>query len=400
MQSTAIINVGAMVSGDVENDILDADTLVVEDGKVKAIGRGGDIDLDAADTVIDAKRTTLTPGLIDSHCHPCLLKNGPFVRDIHLPERGMSRLHVSGWLESAMHAGITSMLSAGELTLSGRGRTALSSKELAIAARHVFTHLRYGGVKLHGGAVFLEKGLTEQDFEEMAAQGVWLVAEIGLGSAQTPQEVVPMVGWARKHGMKVYMHTGGTSLTGSRGSGAEEIMAIRPDIVCHINGGTTALSMESVRRLIDETDLTLEVVYIGNPKVLAQSLAILAEKGMLHRMICGSDGPGGTAYSPQSILQTVRNIACLAGVPPAKAVAMATGNTARVFDLNTGRIEVGHEADLVLMDAPAGSVGEDALAALAAGDVPGVSMVMIDGEIVAMPSKFTPTPTRQATLLT
>jgi len=157
--------------------------------------------------------------------------------------------------------------------------------------------------------------------------------------------------------------------------------------------------MQSIRRLAEETGLTLEVVYIGNPKVLVESLAILAEKGMLHRLICGSDGPGGTAYSPQCILQMVRNIACLAGIPPAKAVAMATGNTARVFELNTGRIEAGREADLVLMDAPVGSVGEDALAALAAGDVPGVSMVMIDGDIVAMPSKFTPTPTRQAALL-
>jgi len=209
-----------------------------------------------------------------------------------------------------------------------------------------------------------------------------------------------MVGWAHEYGMKVYMHTGGTSLLGSRGAGAEEVMAVRPDVVCHINGGTTAMSMGSIRRLIDETDLTLELVYIGNPRVLADSLVILAEKGMLHRVICGSDGPGGTAYSPQCILQMVRNVACLGGVPPAKAVAMATGNTARVVDLNTGKIEVGREADLVLMDAPVGSVGEDALSAFAAGDVPGVSMVMIDGEIVAMPSKFTPTPTRQATLVT
>ena len=78
MHSTAIINVGTMVSGDVEHDTLDAEALIVEEGKIKAIGKAGDIGIDSAHTVIDAKGTTLIPGLIDSHCHPCLLKNGPF----------------------------------------------------------------------------------------------------------------------------------------------------------------------------------------------------------------------------------------------------------------------------------------------------------------------------------
>lgn len=396
--NAAIINVGTMVSGDIENDVLEADAIRIEDGKIRVIGTAEEIDANSADLVVDANGTTLVPGLIDSHTHPVLLMNGPIVRDMHLLERGKSRLQVSGWLEASMHAGITSMISAGELTISGRGRTPVAAKELAIAARHAFTHLRYGGVKLHGGSVFLEKGMTESDFQEMAAQGVWLVAEVGLGSAQTPEEVIPLVDWARKNGMMVLMHTGGPSLKGSKSSGADEIIAIQPDVVCHINGGTTGMSMESIRRLIEETDLTLELVYIGNPKLLADSVVMLAEKGDLHRVICGSDGPGGVAYSPQSVLQTVRNIACLTDIPPAKAVAMATGNTARVFGLNTGKLEVGREADLVLMDAPSGSVGQDAMTALAAGDIPAIPMVMIDGEIVAMPGKFTPDPNRQAVL--
>ena len=37
------------------------------------------------------------------------------------------------------------------------------------------------------------------------------------------------------------------------------------------------------------------------------------------------------------------------------------------------------EADLVVCDAPIGSVAGDALAALTAGDLPGISMVLVDG---------------------
>ena len=74
---------------------------------------------------------------------------------------------------------------------------------------------------------------------------------------------------------------------------------------------------------------------------------------------------------------------------------MATGNTARVHKLPRGIIAEGLEADFVVMDTPMGSVGEDALAAIGAGDVPGVAMVLVDGEIVVAKSRNTPPPVRK-----
>jgi len=47
------------------------------------------------------------------------------------------------------------------------------------------------------------------------------------------------------------------------------------------------------------------------------------------------------------------------------------------------------------LDAPMGSVGEDTLSALEAGDVPAVSMVLVDGEIVVSKSRNTPPPVRK-----
>jgi enamidase len=77
---------------------------------------------------------------------------------------------------------------------------------------------------------------------------------------------------------------------------------------------------------------------------------------------------------------------------------MATGNTARVYKLNRGLIAEGREADLVVMDAPLGSVGKDALSAIAAGDNPGVSLVLVDGKIVVTTSRNTPPATRKPTV--
>ena len=50
------------------------------------------------------------------------------------------------------------------------------------------------------------------------------------------------------------------------------------------------------------------------------------------------------------------------------------------------------------MDAPMGSIGTDALTAIEAGDVPGVAMVIIDGEIKVKVSRNTPPAVRNPKL--
>jgi imidazolonepropionase-like amidohydrolase len=64
-----IRNVGLMLSGDLARPILDADAIVAVDGRIQAVGRAGDLDLDRAKVVIDARGCAVSPGLIDSHAH-------------------------------------------------------------------------------------------------------------------------------------------------------------------------------------------------------------------------------------------------------------------------------------------------------------------------------------------
>ena len=99
---------------------------------------------------------------------------------------------------------------------------------------------------------------------------------------------------------------------------------------------------------------------------------------------------------PLGVLRVLGQLASLGGVAPEEAVCMATGNTARVYRLPVGVIAPGREADVCIVDAPIGSQGRTALEALRAGDLFGVSMVLIDGQIKIGRSRNTPPAARAA----
>ncbi len=82
---------------------------------------------------------------------------------------------------------------------------------------------------------------------------------------------------------------------------------------------------------------------------------------------------------PLGMFYTISHLASLGGIPPERAIAAATGNNAKVYRLNSGFLEVGKDADVVLIDACAGGSQEDAMSALRNGDVPAVAAVFTDG---------------------
>ena len=381
MPDLLLKNIGTLVSGNLDHPVLKQSAILIENGHIKQIGRPEELKPKPGITEVDCCGTTVMPGLIDSHCHPVLGDYTPKQNQI-------------GFLESMVHGGVTTAVSAGEIHLPGRPTDPAGVKAMAILAAKSYASFHPGGIKVEAGAVVLEKGLTETDFREMAKEGVRLVGEIGLGSAKTVEEAGPMVKWARQNGMTVMMHTGGTSMPGSSSITADMVMAMDPDIVSHVNGGTTAVSLEEIQKLVEQTAYILELVHCGNPLATVETMKQVVAAGALERVIIGNDAPTGTGVIPLGILRMLVFLASLTPVSPEQAVCLATGNTARVFKLNRGEIAPGKEADLVVMDAPVGSVGTDALSAIAAGDIPGVSMVIIDGTVQVMKSRNT-APARQ-----
>ncbi len=268
------------------------------------------------------------PGLCDDHVHPVLGDYTP-------------RQLQADYIDSCLHGGVTTMLSAGEPHTPGRPTDPAGVKALAIVAHRSFANLRPSGVKVHAGAVLLEPGLTQADFAEMAAAGVHLVGEIGISGVKDPAVAAEMTGWAHASGMSVMVHTGGASIPGSGVIGADFVVQVRPDVAAHVNGGPTALPLADVERILDETDARVEVVHNGNVKAAGDVAALVDRRGELPRLVVGTDSPAGSGVQPLGMLRTVSWIASLGGVDPAVSVAAATGNVAALHGLDTGVVAIG-----------------------------------------------------------
>ncbi len=367
-----IKNIKKIVSGDFYKGIIkDADTIVCRKGLITEIGMEKDLDFSDIELIVDANQQVVCPGLIDSHLHNTL--------DDYAPQRG-----AVGCYSDALLYGTTTMISEGE---QGPGYPrfyddAIGVKATAIMATRVFQKFRPGGaLKMHGGALVLVHGLKEEDFKEMSEAGVWLIAEIGGGGLAKPEDVIPMVKWARKYGFFVSCHLAPPSIPGSSWVTSDDILEIKPDKIAHFNGGSTGVSYDHIDRLIKESDAGLELVVNGNFVNFNKILQQVKGRNELHRINFGSDAPTG-----QSALQAAINLAivkssALNDIPAEQAIAMGTGNTADLYKLNTGKIEVGRQADIIVIDNPPSSVGKDALQAIEAGDPFGASLTIVDGEI-------------------
>jgi enamidase len=372
-----IRNIGLMLSGALEAPVLEADTVVAEGGRIVALGKQADCDTGKARVTIDARGCALAPGLIDSHVHPVFGDWTPRQTQLN-------------WIDSFLHGGVTTMVSAGEVHLPGRPRDVVGVKALAITAQRAFSNFRPGGVKLHAGAPVIEKGMTEQDFAELAAAGVTLLGEVGLGSVKAGDEAKQMVAWARKYGMQSTIHTGGPSVPGSGYIDADTVLEADADIIGHINGGHTALPLRQIRCLCEGCARGIEIVHNGNELAALSAFRYARELGQMQRVILGTDSPAGSGVQPLGILRMIALLSALGDAPAEIVFACATGNTARLRKLDAGLIEVGRAADFVLMDRAQHSAGRDMLDSVRQGDLPGIGMVVIDGIVRCGRSRNTP----------
>lgn len=385
MSSVLIKNIGTLVTGDLRKPLRNADSVYIEDGVVRVIGNGLS---QQADVVIDARGITAIPGLIDSHSHPSIGEYTPAQNSL-------------SWITNYMHGGVTALVSAGELHLPGLPlppdpRTALS---LALVTKRCYDNFRPSGVKVFAGTLLLVPGLTEKDFDEIAAAGICLVKFIFYDYSLLPNgEAERYVKWARARGIKVKIHSGGVSRSGvSQVAGFEIVKKIQPDVVGHITGGPIPMPERDVERIVAETDYHVEICSSGNSRMVLSLMRAVKAKGAFHRVLIGTDTPGGTGIIPRGMLREIAFLSSVAEVTPEVAVCMATGNVGRAHALPLGTLEEGKAADILLLDRIQGSVAQSALDAFAKGDLPGISVVIIDGEIrVWGRSQQTPPPERPA----
>jgi enamidase len=362
---TAIVNIGTIVTGDLKQPFVSGDSILLDSGSIAAVGTLSADTVAGCDVVVDAAGTTAIPGLIDSHVHITFGDYTP-------------RQRVVGYLESYLHGGTTTSITASEVHVPGRPKDAAGVKALALAARACFLDYRPGGMRVYAGSIILEPGLTESDLKDLVAQGLWL-AKAGFGAFETPFDYAPLMQAARRMGMVTTMHTGGSSIPGSSGIWAEHVLASNPTVSFHVNGGPVAMPEAGFARLVNESDIALQLCTAGNLRTALLTAKLLDEARQPERLLIATDTPTGSGIMPLGMFYTISHLASLGNIPPEQAIAAATGNNARVYRLNSGLLQPGKDADVVLIDACAGGSQPDALSALRNGDVPAVAAVFTDG---------------------
>jgi enamidase len=379
----AIVNLGQIVSGNWRDPFVAGDAILIEGERIAAVGAAPAQALDAADVVIDAGGMTAIPGLIDSHVHVTFGDYTPRQRTV-------------GFLESYVHGGTTTAISASEVHVPGRPRDVEGVKALAVAAQRSFAEWRPGGMRVIAGSVIIEPGLTAADFRELATKGVRL-AKAGFGAVRSSYDYAPLVADATAAGLITTCHTGGSSIPGSGAITGDHLLKIRPHVSFHTNGGPTAMPDADFERVIVESDMALQVCTAGNLRTTLLCARLAEKLGAFDRFIIGTDTPTGSGIMPLGMLYTIAHLASLTDLPPERFICAATGSNARVYGLDSGIIAPGKAADVVLIDAPEGGTQATALAAIKHGDIAAIGAVITAGvpRFVGR-SRNTPATTRQA----
>ena len=377
MKKLVIKNIGQILSGKLEDPIFDGNCIIAIDGKITEWGAKKDLDCEGATTLIDAHGVTVMPGLIDSHIHPVIGDYTPRQQQLN-------------WIDSTLHGGVTTLISAGEVHMPGRPKDIVGLKAMAIAAQRWYENFRPSGVKVHAGAPVIEHGMVEQDFKDLAEACVPLLGEVGLGTVKDGKTAQQMVGWARKYGIQSTIHTGGPSIPGSGLIDADMVIETGTDVIGHINGGHSALPDDQIICLCESCSSAFEIVHNGNERSAVLALNTARELGKLDQVILGTDGPAGSGVQPLGIMRMVAMLSAFGNVPAEKVFCFGHGNTSRQRNLDTGLIEAGYAADFVILDKAQHAPGKTMLESVQLGNLPGVGMTIIDGEITSGRSRNTP----------
>ena len=384
MSTLLIRNIGEFFTGDIARPQADVKSLLIDGNKIAALDPPADT---KADAIIDAGGSAVMPGLVDGHVHPVFGEWTPTQDTI-------------GWIGNYLHGGTTTMVSACELHVPGLDYENLTPDlvtSLAVVTAHTTGRIRWSGARVYAGTVILVPGMKEEHFDRLAAAKSICAKFIFFPLASRKEEALQYQAWCRARGIRTKVHTGGVSRSGlSQMCGYDILSWLKPDIAAHISGGPIPMSDDDLDRVIDTTSFAIEICSSGNYGSTKRAVERMRAKNQLARLTLGTDTPGGTGVIPRGMLRNICYIASVCGVPPAEAVAVATGNTAKAHGLDVGILAPGRPADIVICGPVEGSAGTSIADAIAHGDLPGIAYVIADGEIVVSGrSRQTPPPKRK-----
>lgn len=388
MPRTLIVNIAEFFTGELAAPVAKVSSLLIDGDKVSALNPPADT---VADVTIDAKGGAVLPGIVDGHIHPVFGEWTPTQNSI-------------GWIGNYVHGGSTTMVSAGELHVPGLDYNNLTPElmtSLALLAKATTGRVRWSGAKVHAGTLLMVPGMTESDFDKVADAGTILTKFLFYPlDHDHKEEAQRYVRWCHERGLRVKVHTGGVSRSGSNAiCGYDTLSWLQPDVAAHVSGGPIPMADEDLDELVDNTEFALEICSSGNYRSAIRVVERLANAGRLDRLTLGTDTPGGTGVLARGMLRNIIFLASVCGLSAGEVIAAATGNTAKAHGLDVGILAPGAPADLVIAGRIDGSAGTTLTEAIEHGDLPGISTVIIDGKIVVRGrSEQTPPPQDRASI--
>ena len=386
MARTLITNIGEAFTGDLATPTADLSRVLIDGDRIAALDPPPDA---PADMVIDAKGGALLPGIVDGHVHPVFGEWTP-------------TQNTQGWIRNYLHGGTTTMVSAGELHVPGldyNNLTADLMTNLALVTRATTGRQRWSGVKLHAGTVLMVPGMQAEHFDRLAEAGSILAKFLFYPLEESNRaEAQQYVAWCHERGIRVKVHTGGVSRSGANAvCGFDTLSWLQPDVAAHVSGGPIPMSDADLDALVDETGFALELCSSGSYRSFIRVVERLASAGRLDRLTLGTDTPGGTGVLARGMLRNILFLASVCGLSAGQAIAVGTGNTAVAHGLDVGFLREGAPADLVVAGRIDGSAGTTVAEAIEHGDLPGISTVIIDGQVLVKGrSEQTPPPAVRA----
>src|SRR5258708_21147986 len=121
---------------------------------------------------------------------------------------------------------------------------------------------------------------------------------------------------ARRLGMVTTMHTGGSLIPGSSGIWAEHVLASNPCVSFHVNGGPVAMPEAGFARLVNESDIALQLCTAGHLRTALLTAKLLDDAGQPEGLLITTDTPTRRGIMPLGRFDPLSHPPRLCGTPP------------------------------------------------------------------------------------
>jgi len=349
---------------------IDGAALLVEDGRVAAIGGAREVESQIGGRSVeefDARDCVVVPGFVDAHAHPLyagdrepdfaarLRGETPRLGMLHTVERTREALlDPAAFYERTIRPRLNAILRHGTTTLETKTGYALhkpgETELLDLIARHRDAAGLPRLIATFLGAHALPPEFTREDrfVDYLIDQVVPVAAAHGAVYADafcepgffSPKQTRRYLEEARRHGMRLRVHCDEMSF----GAAAEMAVELGVDAVDHCN---------CIRECDVEAIVARDVVTVACPATIAYlgltqraPVRALLERG--GTVALASDYNPGT--SPCFNLQTVAYFGrALFGLSAAEALYAVTRAAARSLRVDAGRLRVGGRADFAIL---------------------------------------------------